>query len=214
MRKLVIFDMDGVLLDSESLYMGMNQQWFKEIGVNLSLEKHRQFVGVSAKIMWQYLVDEFNLPGTVQEYIQAEKELKYKTLLAADLKPTDGLIDFLNHLKTKNHKITLASSSLYENIDLILTKLNVAKYFEFIVSGGQVTKGKPEPDIFLKVSAHYDMPVQNCLVIEDSTNGVVAAKAAGMFCIGYNNPTSGNQDLAKADVIINSFREEFLYEII
>src|SRR5690606_5174684 len=101
-----------------------------------------------------------------------------------------------------------------KNIDLILQKLDIEKYFDFVVSGEQVVKGKPEPDIFLKVANHYSIHPKDCMVIEDSTNGVLAAKAANMFCVGYYNPSSGNQDLTKADLIIDSFNDPRLYSII
>ena len=78
-------------------------------------------------------------------------------------------------------------------------------YFDFIVSGEEVTNGKPMPDIFLKAADHFQSSPDNCFVIEDSSNGVTAAKAAGMKCIGFRNVNSGNQDISKADLIINSF---------
>lgn len=101
-----------------------------------------------------------------------------------------------------------------KNIDLILKKLDIEKYFDFVVSGEQVVKGKPEPDIFLKVADHYGRQPNDCIVIEDSTNGVLAAKAAKMFCIGYYNPYSGNQDLTKADLIIDNFKDQKLFDLI
>ncbi|HMS70667.1 MAG TPA: HAD-IA family hydrolase, partial [Saprospiraceae bacterium] len=82
-------------------------------------------------------------------------------------------------LKQRSYTIAIASSGLKKNIDLILQKLNIGEYFELIVSGEQVAKGKPEPDIFLTVSEHYHANPKDCIVIEDSKNGVLAAKAAG-----------------------------------
>ena len=80
------------------------------------------------------------------------------------------------------------------------------------MSGEQVARGKPEPDIFLMVSKHYECRVEDCVVIEDSTNGVTAAKAAGMACLGYYNPTSGKQDLSKADLVFDKFRDATLHK--
>jgi HAD superfamily hydrolase (TIGR01509 family) len=209
--KLIIFDMDGVLLDSEKLYLDMNQIFFKTLGADISIEEHQTFVGISATKMWSYIKGKFNLSQSVDELKNLEKELKHKTLQETDIMPTDGVIEFLEFLKSNNYTITIASSGLKKNIDLILEKLGIGHYFDFIISGEQVAKGKPEPDIFLKVSAHYDKKPEDCIVIEDSTNGVTAAKAAGMFCVGYYNPNSGNQDLSRADVIIDSFKSEELY---
>jgi HAD superfamily hydrolase (TIGR01509 family) len=214
MKKLIIFDMDGVLLDSEKLYMDMNQIFFKNLGAEISIEEHQTFVGISATKMWSYIKEKFNLQNSVDELISLEKELKHKTLRETNLTPTIGVLDFLKYLKVNGHIVTIASSGLKKNIDLILQKLEMGEYFDLIVSGEQVEKGKPDPDIFLKVAKHYERVPEDCIVIEDSTNGVLAAKAANMFCIGYFNPNSGNQDLSKADIIIESFKDLKLYDVI
>jgi HAD superfamily hydrolase (TIGR01509 family) len=214
MKKLIIFDMDGVLLDSEKLYMDMNQAFFKKLGAKISIDEHQTFVGISATKMWTYIKEKFHLLQTVDELKELEKELKNKTLKETTLVPTFGVIDFLEFLKQKDYVLTIASSGLRKNIDLILQKLAMEKYFDFVVSGEQVMKGKPEPDIFLKVADHYNRDSKDCIVIEDSYNGVLAAKAANMFCIGYYNPNSGNQDLSKADIIIDSFKDTKLFDLI
>lgn len=206
--------MDGVLLDSEKLYLNVNQIFFKELGVDISITEHQTFVGISATKMWTYIKNKFNLSQSVEELKELEKELKHKTLTETKLVPTSGVVDFLDFLKQKGFILTIASSGLKKNIDLILQKLDIEKYFDFIVSGEQVLKGKPEPDIFLKVATHYKMQPSDCIVIEDSTNGVLAAKSADMFCIGYYNPNSGNQDLTKADIIIDNFKDKRLFDII
>jgi len=124
------------------------------------------------------------------------------------------VIDFLDLVKQRGYTIAIASSGLKKNIDLILQKLNIVEYFDLIVSGEQVIKGKPEPDIFLTISEHYHINPNDCIVIEDSKNGVLAAKAAGMYCVGYYNPGSGKQDLSKADLIINHFNDPRLYDLL
>ncbi|KAA9325961.1 HAD family hydrolase [Adhaeribacter soli] len=213
MQQLLIFDMDGVLLDSEPLYRNMNQVLFRELGAEITEEEYEAFIGISATKMWQYIKEKCGLPQTVEELKALEKERKHQTLLQTNLAPTAGIVAFLDHLKQTGHTLALASSSLQKNIGLILSKLDIAHYFDLIVSGEQVANGKPEPDIFLKAAAHYNQPPANCIVIEDSRNGVQAAKAAGMFCIGYYNPNSGNQDLSQADLIIDNFADERLLQI-
>lgn len=205
--------MDGVLLDSEKLYLEMNQIFFKKLGADISIAEHQTFVGISATKMWTYIKEKFNLTQHVEELKELEKELKHATLKETDLVPTFGVIDFLEYLKSIGHTITIASSGLKKNIDLILEKLDIEQYFDLVVSGEQVVNGKPAPDIFLKVADHFGRKPQECIVIEDSTNGVLAAKAADMFCIGYYNPTSGNQDLTKADLIIDNFKDQNLFDI-
>jgi HAD superfamily hydrolase (TIGR01509 family) len=140
-----------------------------------------------------------------------ERDLKHKMLRDTDLVPSIGVVAFLDALKLNGYTLAIASSSLKRNVDLILGKLKLTAYFDFIVSGEQVTKGKPEPDIFLKVAEHYGLHPNECVVIEDSTNGVAAAKAAGMHCLAYFNPTSGEQDLSKADQVFKSFADTDVY---
>jgi HAD superfamily hydrolase (TIGR01509 family) len=141
----------------------------------------------------------------VEELKAMERDLKFKTLDEKKLVPTQGVEDLLNRLKSENATLAIASSSIKNNIDLILQKLNLVSFFDLVVSGEEVPKGKPEPDIFLKVSNHFSRQPQDCVVIEDSTNGVLAAKAAGMVCLAYYNPHSGKQDLSKADLIFDCF---------
>lgn len=214
MKKLIIFDLDGVLLNSEPLYKEMNLRFFKQLGAEITDEEYQSFIGISATKMWTYIKEKAGLQQTVEELKEQEKELKYKTLEEAELVPTSGVIDLLEYLKQNGHTIAIASSGLKKNIDLILQKLDMAKYFDLIVSGEQVQNGKPAPDIFLKAAQHFNHPPEECVVIEDSRNGVLAAKAAGMYCVGYYNPGSGEQDLKSADVVLGSFMEKKWYNII
>ena len=211
MNKLIIFDLDGVLLDSEKLYMDMNQKFFKELGASLSLEEHEKFVGVSATKMWTYIKEKSDLVQSVEELKQMERELKFRALRETDLVPTEGVIKFLDWLKARSPTLALASSGMRKNIELILEKLGLAGYFNLVVSGEEVARGKPEPDIFLKVAGYYGRAPAECVVVEDSGNGVAAAKAAGMACLGFFNPNSGKQDLSQADLVFDHFKSPVLY---
>lgn len=206
--------MDGVLVDSEKLYMDMNQALFRCLGAHVSIAEHQTFIGMSATKMWTHLKTKFSLHQSVDELKALEKELKYKMLQETELVPMPGVIAFLDYLKARHYSISIASSSLKKNVDLILEKTKITHYFDLVVSGEQVERGKPDPDIFLTVANHYDVHPASCVVIEDSMNGVLAAKSAGMICIGFRNANSGNQDLSKADVIINSFDDVRLFDAV
>lgn len=212
MKKIVIFDMDGVLLDSEPIYIAMNMKFFKQLGAQISLQEYDGFIGVSATKMWSYVKEKAKLVPTVEELKETERELKYKTLKETALTPTDGIVPFLDHLQKAGFTLSIASSGLKKNVHLILSKLGLENYFDLVVTGEDVERGKPEPDIFLKVAAHYGRPPGDCAVIEDSANGVQAAKAAGMACLAYFNPHSGKQDLSKADFIFGRFDDQKLYQ--
>lgn len=207
---IIIFDVDGVLLNSEKLYLEKNQQWFKELGVVFPIHEHMKFIGASATLFWNHIKATNKIDIDVQACIIKERELKYQALLTEELRPTPGLIAFIEKIRARNYVCAIASSGLRVNINLILNKLRMTTYFEFIVSGEDVQHGKPNPDIFLRVSKQYQQSPENCWVIEDSCNGVTAAKSAGMHCLGYKNPDSGSQDLSKADYIFDSFFDEQL----
>ena len=213
-KKLIIFDMDGVLLDSEPLYMAMNLNFFKELGADVSIEEYHSFIGISATKMWTHLKNKYKLEQTIGALKEQERELKHALLKETKLIATCGIIDLLEYLKLHQYIIAIASSGLRKNIDLILQKLDIGQYFTYVVSGEQVVNGKPDPDIFLLVANHFNRKPEHCVVIEDSTNGIAAAKAANMFCIAYYNPNSGNQNLAKADMIIYDFKDPQLYQLL
>ena len=103
-------------------------------------------------------------------------------------------------------KLAVASSAKRERIELVLNRFELTSYFDVIVSGYEVSNSKPHPDIFLKAAEKLKVDPKECIVIEDSANGIRAAKLANMFWIGYNNPIS-NQDLSEADIIINDFND-------
>ena len=199
--------MDGVLVDTEPLYIIMNKDFLQQHNAVITDEEYNQFIGISAKKMWYFLQEKYNLPFSVDELISMEKQAKYDVLNETDLKPIDGIVDLLVALKQQNYKIAIASSSMKKNIELIISKTNLTHYFDYIVSGEDVQNGKPAPDIFLKAMHYFNEQPKNCVVVEDAKNGVLAAKAANMFCIGFQNKNSGNQDLSKADLIIHSIKE-------
>lgn len=214
MKKLIIFDLDGVLLDNKEIHINLNLQFFKRLGVPINLEEPELPLRMSDTRMWDYIKEKFNLSQSVEELIEIETELKHAALKENDLNLAPGVLDFLEFLKHSGYTITGASSGFRKNIDLILSKLNIAHCFDFAISAEQVVREKPKPDILLKVAAHYQQHPMSCIVVENSTNGVLAAKAANMYCVGYRNPSSSNQDLSEADMIMDSFKDQKLFDLV
>ena len=112
------------------------------------------------------------------------------------------------------HLSLVASSSSKSTIHLIIEKLRLSTYFQFLVSGTEVANGKPHPDIFLKAAQLHNVSPENCIVIEDSQNGIMGAKRAGMTCVGFRNPGSGQQDLSEADIVIDDYNRKSIDSII
>lgn len=214
MIKLVVFDLDGVLLDSESLYKEVNMQLFSDLGVHITDEEYNSFIGISGDKMWGYIKEKGRLTQSIPDLRAMERERKFDGLSEINLVANAGLFELLDHIKFQHIPACIASSGLMKNIKLILSKLEVEHFFSHIVSGEMPKNGKPAPDIFLLAASNYNIEPENCLVIEDSRNGTLAAKAAGMTCIGYINEGSGNQNLTKADMVIDSLVDPKLFNLI
>ena len=203
--KAVIFDMDGVLIDSEPLHKQVEQEMLKDLGINLPHEEHIKFAGVG-KEMWSILKEQYGYNRDIAEDdLHKEKRERYlKRLISKPIKPISGVIELVNIAKEAGMKMAVASSSSLENIELVTKSIGIYDDMSFIVSGDDMPRTKPYPDIFLKTAELLNIPVHECLVIEDSANGVQAAKDAEMFCVGFLNPNSGNQNLSLADNVVNS----------
>jgi len=204
--KAVIFDMDGVLIDSEPAYLEMNKRLFYDFGIEMDEEDYKALVGLPSIPMWTMLKKKYNLKNEVNDFLMIEKKRMHE-ILDSDIisKPVEGVTELLGTLREKKLKLSIASSSAKENVNFIISKLNLTGFFDFVISGEEVKNGKPSPDIFLAVSGKFRISPEKCYVIEDSTNGIMAARTAGMNCIGFTNNDSNSQDLTGSDFILKNF---------
>lgn len=201
--------MDGVLIDSEPLYVEMNNKLFTELGIDIDVSEYHQFVGMSSPLMWTMLKERFSLPQALDELMNTEKERIHRLLCSDRISaPIAGVENLLKLLEEKGIAEGVASSSARKNVEAVLEKLDLTKYFSALVCGEDIMNGKPAPDIFLKAAKLLHTSPNDCAVIEDSRNGLLAAKAAGMTCIGYAGDLNSKQDLTGADLLIRSFHPE------
>jgi HAD superfamily hydrolase (TIGR01509 family) len=208
MIQTVIFDMDGVIIDSEPVYFEIDKQMFEELNIAVSFEEHCSYVGTSSQNMWTAIITKHGISEQPAELMRKEYSLYLEHLANAnDLQPIDGVVELIHELYKNNFKLVLASSSQMASIDIVLNKFKLDELFIAKVSGSELAHSKPHPEIFLRSARLIKSDPSECIVIEDSKNGVTAAKAAGMKCIGFLNPNSGNQDLKNADLVIHSFGE-------
>jgi HAD superfamily hydrolase (TIGR01509 family) len=200
--------MDGVIIDSEPIHQECERSMFKQLGINISDEEHNAFVGTTDETMWSRLINLYNLPIKITEAIQLQRSLYLEYLEQEDCIVTLPYVSqTISNLNKHGFLLALASSSPHIHIDYILNKFELKRHFHVIVSGEDVEAGKPHPGIFLKTAKLAGVKPGSCVVIEDSYNGVTAAKKANMKCIGFINPNSGNQDLSQADLLISSFKD-------
>ena len=203
----IIFDMDGVLLDSEPMHQEIIYEVFQLKGIPFDKAYIQTLTGMSAFPMWEKVKRDAQRSESVEELIKFHRDYFFKRLPEVKVPLVPHVKDVLEKFKNEGKHLSLASSSGRKLIDIFTQQTNIAHYFEVIMSGDDVKYSKPNPEIFLKVAQWYGLPATQFTVIEDSTNGVKAAKSAGMQCVGFQNPLSGGQDLSQADSVIHSMQE-------
>jgi|SRR6218665_670225 len=200
--------MDGVIVDTEPVHHYAYDQHFKELEIAVSPEMYASFTGSSTKNIYSIIKGHFNLNDEVEALVQGKRRLFNAAFDSKeDLYLLDGVEDLIKELHEKGMQLVLASSSANETIERIFNRFNLHQYFTHKVSGEDFPNSKPHPAIFLKAAELSNTPVENCIVIEDSTNGIKAAKAAGIYCVGYKSVNSKLQDYSLADKIISNFSE-------
>jgi len=205
--KAVIFDMDGVIIDSEPMHARAAILALEKFNVTITLDYINDFIGSTTYYMCQKMIDDFNIDATWEELLAANVEMKQSLLSEEGHTVVPYIIDLMKSLHTNGMKLMIASSSPSDSIEEVMESLHIKHYFTGYISGMQVVNPKPAPDIFLAAAKQLQLAPDDCIVIEDSTNGVNAAAAAGMSCIGFVNPNSGKQDLQKATFLVEGFDE-------
>lgn len=206
--KCVIFDMDGVIIDSEELHKKAYYETFEFIDVDVTDELYKTLTGSSTINTFQKLVAHFNIDENPEELV-LNKRKRYVDFFENDpnLHLVHGVEDLIKSLYNKDITLILASSSAMVNINRVFNRFHLNSYFKAKISGADLTASKPHPEIFEKAAVLGDTPRENCFVIEDSDNGVKAANDAGIFVVGYRNPLAADQTLENADMVIEDFSE-------
>lgn len=206
MLKAIIFDMDGVLVNSEPLHRKAYFNMFEEFNLNVSNRLYESFTGKSTSSICKELCEIFDL-SISHEKLMFSKRKHFKTIFDNDpeFQMIDGALNLIKNYFYNNLTLILASSASMTNINRIFKKFDLDKFFKAKISGADLKESKPNPEIFIKAAKLSGFNKSECIVIEDSTNGIIASKLAEIYCIGYNSPNSKNQNYDKADLVISNF---------
>lgn len=200
--------MDGVIVDTEPVHHYAYNEHFRQLNIDVSPEMYASFTGNSTKNIFERLKEQFGLADDVQTLVETKRNLFNEAFDSkADLYLLDGVEELIKDLHQNGMQLVLASSSAKVTINRIFNRFGLHQYFSHIVSGEDFPKSKPHPAIFQHAALLSGTPVADCVVIEDSTNGIKAAKAAGIYCIGYDSFHSKMQDYSLADKVISHFNE-------
>lgn len=204
---LVAFDFDGVIANTEPLHLRAKEIMIERLGAR-PRQDYLSFVGIDNLVFWRTIIAENNLSGVnPKDLARSLDDVIIEISEKEHLRPNEGLFQLLETLRKEGIRVAVCSSSHRPYLERMLEILGLSNQFEVIVAGDEVESKKPNPDIYLKALSITGIPAENALAIEDSTAGVTAANRAGIECVGYDNPTSGNQDLTAAKYRISSFLE-------
>jgi HAD superfamily hydrolase (TIGR01509 family) len=200
----IIFDLDGLLADTEKLHWRAYHEALKAHGAVLAESEYVEHWVRAGKGIGDWVAQcGLNLDPLA---LRAHKSKRYLELLATELRPMAGALELLEKLRGKK-TLALASSSYRDAVDGVLRGLDIGRYFQAIVSGLDVARVKPAPDIFLAAARQVGALPRQCLVLEDAEKGVLAARKAGMSCIAVPTEQTRHHDFSKATRICSSLQE-------
>ena len=208
MVKAILFDMDGVIVDTEPLHHKAYHKMFDDYNINMNPDLYESFTGQSTRNVCTNIVNYYNLNVSPVD-LELCKRNHFNGLFTTDksLALLDGVHDIIKDYYANGLTLILASSASMGTINKVFTRFELDQYFKAKISGADLKASKPHPEIFKKAAQLAGFKQEECIVIEDSTNGIEAAKAAGSYCIGYDSLHSKNQDYSKADLVVSSFKD-------
>lgn len=206
--KGVIFDLDGVLTDTEGLHYLAWTRVLKPLGINFSKEEFCSFAGKQIDITAEELIKKYNLPITKGKLVLQRRKSAVEIFKNSAVKLMPYAAKAVNYLARKNEiKLGLASGGIKKIVAVKLKKANLYTFFPTVVAGDEVKIGKPYPDIYLLAAKKLKLKPRECLALEDTQYGVESAKSAGLFCFAIPGEYSIKQDFSKADKTFLSLKK-------
>ena len=196
-KKAVIFDMDGVIFDTEKVYLDIWIEVFEKYGYKMTKELYVNVMGTGRKNVIKTFLENFGDDLPIEKmYEEKDNQLFYR-IENQGIPLKEGVKELFSMLKEKNYKIALATSAKRERVEKQIKDKWLKESFDAIVCGDDVEKGKPSPDIFLKAAKEIDVEPENCFVVEDSPAGIKAAFSGGMKGIHVEDLKAADEDILK-----------------
>ena len=208
MLKAVIFDMDGVIVNSEPLHHLAYKKMFEEFKLDVSNSLYESFTGQSTYSICEQLCEIFDLKVDPNALVLSKRK-HFKIIFENDssFEMIDGAMNLIKDYFENNLTLVLASSASMTNIERIFKKFDLNKFFKAKISGADLKESKPNPEIFVKAAELAGFKKEECIVVEDSTSGIMASKSAGIYCVGYNSYNSKNQNYDNANLVVSDLNE-------
>ncbi len=208
----VIFDMDGVIVDSEPTHFRLERELFHRLGLVIDDAEHERYVGTNARGMLEEIARRHGAAWerhgmTIDDVVEDEYRRYQEQLIAGAVPFVSGAVEVIRDLSRAGWKLAIASSAPHSQIDEVVRQAELDDIVECRISGDDVERSKPDPAIFLRTAACLGSAPSECWVVEDSENGVRAAVAAGMVCIGFRNGSSGRQNVSAAAYVADTMPE-------
>lgn len=205
----VIYDVDGTLINSEPLHV---EAWRRALLAegrsmdSLSSEFLQTMAGKKPSVIAKGMVNELGIRASVEQFLQAKTDI-FLSLVQTSLEAMPGAVGSVKRFNAAGYKLAIGTSLDRAFVHSVLFKFGISNVFDVVVTGDEITKGKPDPETYLVVADKLGVAPAECLVLEDAQTGVVAAKASGAFCIAIENVNAAPQDLSEADMIVRSLGE-------
>jgi len=206
--------MDGVISDTQVIHSQVESDLLKEYGLDIHPDEiTKKYAGTTSYQMFPHVFQTFEKEMPPIEEMVSKKRERIDKAVRGAVREVPGTRDFINFLKLQNMPTAVASASRLSFIDLVLSELDLKDKFNAIASSEEVRMGKPEPDVFLLAAERLGASPKECLVIEDGIHGMVAARKAGMYCVGLVRDDDHDINVYPADILVKDLREVRLEDL-
>ena len=210
-----IFDMDGVIIDSEPIHSRVKMDTFAHFALDFPEKDLALYMGRTSEAIFSDVLKKSGRTDILLEDLVRYKHEHYLEVLESGIiEPVAGSVELIQSLKAAGLPLALATSSWHQVMRTVLAQFGISDCFQSVISGGELPASKPDPAIYRLSAKNLGVAPDSCMVLEDTENGIKAAKGAGMYCIAYRNPNSGQQNLAQADLVVDSIADISLKNIL